>query len=104
MASFLCTVDYDAGGDHAVLLEVWLQNDAPPGETTREEVEMALREAATTGKAPEGWTVAVVQWTRRGTRHGGAGDLATFDTLIRSTEIDVEEKPMPKQGTQDEGE
>lgn len=94
MARFLCTVEYGQPG-HEVLVEVWLQNDAPPGATDRSEVEEVLRMVAH-GTVPEGWTVSAMTWQHP--RGGGKGlsgmdsaRLEAFSSLINSSEVHVED-------------
>ncbi len=105
MATFLATIDYESRG-HQVLLEVYLTNDKPEGATTREQVEDALRQAATTGVAPEGWTIGVLNWSHpKGEKEGaGAAELSKFDGLIRSAEVTIETAEPPEEGEEGEEE
>lgn len=89
MARFLCTIEYGAPG-HQVLVEVWLENDRKPGETTREEVEDALRMVAH-GTVPEGWRVSAMTWQhpRGGASSLDSARLEAFAALINSSEVTV---------------
>lgn len=106
MARFLCTVSYEEKG-HEVLVEVWLENGKPDGQTEREEVENALRQIAASGVAPEGWTVSAVNWShpRSGKSGMDSAKLEAFDAIVRSSsEIGVEENPKrPPQEKDEEG-
>jgi hypothetical protein len=90
----LCTIRYESK-QHTVLIEVWLSNGKPDGVTDREEVEAALREAAASGQAPEGWTVEVVNWQHGAgdLKVGDAADLAKFDGVLRASSVEVEQPP-----------
>ena len=96
MASFLCTVQYGEKG-HEILLEVWLVNTKPRGQTSREEVEQALRDTAASGVPPEGWLVSVMNWSHphSAKESGSLEDLQRFDTLIRSADIEIVERERP---------
>jgi len=106
VATFLCTIQYGDKG-HEVLLEVWLENKKAPGTTGRDEVETALREAAASGVAPEGWTVSVINWSHPRSEHSASGavQLSQFDSLIRSVDPAIEERPKgPRKPGEEEGE
>lgn len=107
MARFLCTVSYEEKG-HEVLVEVWLENDRPEGQTEREEVEEVLRNVATTGVVPEGWTVTALNWShpRSGKSGMDSAKLDAFDAIFRSSTITVDDNPRrpPREhGEEEEG-
>lgn len=93
MARFLCTIEYGQPG-HEVLVEVWLQNNAPPGATDRAEVEEVLRQVAH-GTTPEGWTVSAMAWQHPRSGGGVSGmdsaRMEAFSGLINSAEVTVED-------------
>ncbi len=105
MATFLCTIEYGEKG-HEILLEVWLTNDKPKGATGRDEVELALRDTAASGVPPEGWEVAVINWShpRSNKEGGGAADLQQFDSLIRSGEVKIKMDAKPPRRESEEEE
>lgn len=96
MARFLCTVSYEEKG-HEVLVEVWLENEAPEGETSREEVEAVLLDLATTGATPEGWTVELVNWSHPRSEKStlDSAKLEAFSGMIRQSEIKIDDNPPP---------
>jgi hypothetical protein len=104
MAAFLCAVDYTDRRGHEVVLEVWLENDAPVGVTSLDEVEAVLRAVAASGEVPEGWRVSVVEWVHpRSAMELVASDevpaevlaeqVQAFDAVVRSSEVQITEHP-----------